>query len=72
MPKIPRVADYCRVSTLDKHADIQVEAIRRAARERGGKLVAEDVDTGVSSGRDRRPALRLGRSLAQVLKLLDL
>ena len=92
MPKIPRVAAYCRVSTLDQHADIQVEAIRRAARERGWNLVAEHVDAGVSGGRDRRPALdalveqverhevdvvvvarldRLGRSLAHVLKLLD-
>lgn len=93
MSKIPRVAAYCRVSTLDQHADIQVEAIRRAARERGWNLVAEHVDAGVSGGRDRRPALdalleqverhevdvvvvarldRLGRSLAHVLRLLDL
>jgi DNA invertase Pin-like site-specific DNA recombinase len=46
-----------RVSTLDQHADMQVEAIRRAAGERGWKLVAEQVDAGVSGGRDRRPAL---------------
>jgi len=93
MSKIPRVAAYCRVSTSDQHADIQVEAIRRAARERGWNLVAEHVDAGISGGRDRRPALdalleqvekhevdvvvvarldRLGRSLAHVLRLLDL
>ena len=57
MSKMPRVSGYCRVSTLDQHADIQVEAIRRAARERGWHLVAEHVDAGVSGGRDRRPAL---------------
>ena len=57
MLKIPRVAAYCRVSTLDQHADIQVEAIRRAARERGWNLVAEHVDAGISGARDRRPAL---------------
>ncbi len=93
MTRSQRVAAYCRVSTLDQHADIQVEAIRRAARERGWNLVAEHVDAGVSGGRDRRPALdalleqverqevdvvvvarldRLGRSLAHVLRLLDL
>ena len=57
MTRSPRVAGYCRVSTLDQHADIQVEAIRRAARERGWNLVAEHVDAGISGGRDRRPAL---------------
>jgi DNA invertase Pin-like site-specific DNA recombinase len=93
MTRSPRVAAYCRISTLDQHADIQVEGIRRAARERGWNLVAEHVDAGVSGGRDRRPALdtlleqverhevdvvvvarldRLGRSLAHVLRLLDL
>jgi DNA invertase Pin-like site-specific DNA recombinase len=53
----PRVAAYARVSTHEQHADIQVEAIRKAATERGWKLVAEHVDAGVSGGRDRRPAL---------------
>ncbi len=87
------MAAYCHVSTLDQHADIQVEQVRRAAGERGWNVVAEHVDAGVSGGRDRRPALdalveqverhevdvvvvarldRLGRSLAHVLKLLDL
>jgi DNA invertase Pin-like site-specific DNA recombinase len=54
----PRVAAYCRVSTHEQHADIQVEAIRKAAHERGWKLVAEHIDAGVSGGRDRRPAQR--------------
>ena len=57
MTRSPRVAAYCRVSTLDQHADIQVEAIRPAARERGWNLVAERVDAGVYGRRDRRPAL---------------
>ena len=39
MTRSPRVAADCRVSTLDEHADVQVEAIRRAARERGWHLM---------------------------------
>jgi DNA invertase Pin-like site-specific DNA recombinase len=44
----PRVAAYCRVSTHEQYADIQVSEIRKAAHERGWKLVSEHVDAGVA------------------------
>lgn len=52
-----RVALYCRVSTLDQRADLQLDGLRRLAEQRNWKVVGEYVDHGVSGSKDRRPEL---------------
>lgn len=51
-----RVALYARVSTLDQHAENQVEELQRYAAARGWESV-EYVDRGVSGTRESRPEL---------------
>ncbi len=53
---MPTVALYARVSTLDQHADAQLDELRRYAERRGVEAV-EFVDNGQSGRKDRRPAL---------------
>jgi DNA invertase Pin-like site-specific DNA recombinase len=52
-----KVALYARVSTNDQKADLQIDALRQLARQRGWRVHAEYVDEGYSGTRDRRPAL---------------
>lgn len=55
----PRAALYARVSTSGKGQDpaLQLEALRRVARQRDWHVVNEYVDIGVSGKKDHRPAL---------------
>jgi len=53
----PRVAIYCRVSTLDQSTDNQLFDLRRYVRERGWDIFKEYVDEGISGTKDSRPAL---------------
>lgn len=53
----PRVALYARTSTTDQHPEMQINALRKHAEERGWQIVAEYVDHGVSGRKDRRPQL---------------
>lgn len=53
----PRVAFYARVSTTDQRADLQLDDLRRLAKQRGWQIVGEYVDQGVSGRKDRRPEL---------------
>ncbi|MEE8537953.1 MAG: recombinase family protein [Acidobacteriota bacterium] len=52
-----RVAIYCRVSTLEQRPEIQRDALRSYAQNRGLEIAGEYIDHGVSGARDRRPAL---------------
>ena len=52
-----RVAVYARTSTTDQHPEMQINALRKHAEERGWQIVAEYVDHGVSGRKDRRPQL---------------
>jgi DNA invertase Pin-like site-specific DNA recombinase len=52
-----RVALYARCSTLDQKADLQLDALRQLAEQRGWTVVGEYVDLGVSGAKDRRPQL---------------
>jgi DNA invertase Pin-like site-specific DNA recombinase len=52
-----RCAIYARCSTVDQHAEIQIEALRAYAVARGFLVVGEHVDNGVSGAQSRRPAL---------------
>ena len=54
---MPRVAIYARVSTDEQRAEIQVDALRTYAQDRGIEVAGEYVDQGVSGAKDRRPAL---------------
>src|SRR5271165_1391276 len=54
---MPRVALYCRVSTIEQHVEPQLHALRSYAEARGLTIAAEYVDHGVSGAKDRRPAL---------------
>jgi len=54
---MPRVALYCRVSTIEQHVEPQLYALRSYADARGLTIAAEYVDHGVSGAKDRRPAL---------------
>lgn len=57
--KAKRVAIYGRVSTIGRGQDVglQLEELRRAAADRGWRVVAEFVDDGVSGTRTSRPSL---------------
>ncbi len=52
-----RVAIYCRVSTLEQRPEIQRDALRAYAQNRGLEIAGEYIDHGVSGAKDRRPAL---------------
>jgi len=53
----PRVAIYCRVSTLDQSTDSQLLDLRRYTKERGWQIFQEYCDNGISGTKDSRPAL---------------
>jgi DNA invertase Pin-like site-specific DNA recombinase len=55
--KKTKVAIYARVSTTDQRADLQLDALRQLAEQRGWTVVGEHVDQGFSGAKDRRPAL---------------
>lgn len=52
-----RAALYCRVSTSDQHADMQLAELREQAKHRGWEIVGEYVDEGVSGAKASRPQL---------------
>jgi DNA invertase Pin-like site-specific DNA recombinase len=52
-----RVVLYARVSTNDQHPEVQLEALRAHAAQRGWNIAEEFVDRGYSGARERRPAL---------------
>lgn len=52
-----RVALYARVSTSDQKADLQLDALRALAAQRGWIVAGEYVDQGVSGAKSRRPEL---------------
>jgi len=56
-PHSPRVAIYCRVSTLDQSTDSQLLDLRRYVAERQWSLYKEYCDNGISGTKDSRPAL---------------
>ena len=55
--KVPRVAIYCRVSTLDQHPETQLIELRQAVAQRGWELTGVYTDHGISGARERRPQL---------------
>jgi DNA invertase Pin-like site-specific DNA recombinase len=54
---MPRLALYCRASTIEQHVEPQLHALRSYAEARGFEVVGTYVDHGVSGAKDRRPAL---------------
>ncbi len=52
-----RAAIYCRVSTCDQSAEIQLVELRELAARRGWSVAAEYVDEGVSGTKASRPRL---------------
>lgn len=48
---------YARVSTTGQDPEVQLEALRTHATQRGWQVVEEFVDRGVSGAKERRPAL---------------
>jgi DNA invertase Pin-like site-specific DNA recombinase len=52
-----RVALYARVSTRDQSPDLQLDALRALAAQRGWTIVGEYVDHGVSGRKVKRPEL---------------
>jgi len=57
MTKPSRVALYARVSTREQSPDLQLDALRALATQRGRRVVAEYVDHAVSGMRAKRPEL---------------
>jgi site-specific DNA recombinase len=53
----PRVAIYCRVSTLDQSTDSQLLDLRHYVKERGWNLFKEYCDNGISGTTNSRPTL---------------
>ncbi len=56
-PHLPRVAIYCRVSTLDQSTDSQILDLRRYVSERQWHIFKEFCDNGISGTKNSRPAL---------------
>jgi len=54
---MPRLALYCRVSTIEQHVEPQLHALRSYAEARGLEVAGEYLDEGISGAKDRRPAL---------------
>jgi len=52
-----RIAIYCRVSTGDQHADMQLAELREHATRRGWTVAGEYVDEGISGTKASRPKL---------------
>ena len=53
-----RVALYARTSTVrEQNPQVQIDELRRVARQRGWEIVGEYVDHGYSGAKDRRPEL---------------
>lgn len=52
-----RVGLYARVSTRDQSTDMQLDALRSLAVQRGWTVAGEYVDHGISGSRVKRPAL---------------
>jgi DNA invertase Pin-like site-specific DNA recombinase len=52
-----KVAFYARVSTESQDPEVQLQAIRSHAVNRGWEIVEEFVDKGFSGAKERRPAL---------------
>jgi DNA invertase Pin-like site-specific DNA recombinase len=52
-----RVAIYCRVSTKEQSAEMQLADLRKFAEQRGWTVTNEFIDTGHSGAKDRRPGL---------------
>lgn len=52
-----RCALYARVSTRDQSPDLQLDALRALAAQRGWQVVGEYVDHGVSGTKTKRPQL---------------
>ena len=48
---------YARVSTTSQDPEVQLEALRTHATQRGWQVVEEFIDRGVSGAKERRPAL---------------
>lgn len=62
-----RVALYARTSTVrDQDPRIQIDELRRVARQRSWEVVGEFVDHGYSGAKDRRP--ELDRLMAEVAR----
>jgi DNA invertase Pin-like site-specific DNA recombinase len=57
MARPSRVALYARVSTREQSPDLQLDALRALAAQRGWEVQGEDVDHGVSGTRAKRPEL---------------
>src|SRR6201999_4180464 len=54
---IRRVALYARVSTREQSPDLQLDALRALAAQRGWEIAGEYVDRGVSGTKAKRPEL---------------
>jgi DNA invertase Pin-like site-specific DNA recombinase len=52
-----RAALYCRCSTPDQRVDLQLDALRDLARQRGWKVANEYIDHGWSGANTKRPGL---------------
>lgn len=52
-----RIAIYCRVSTADQNAQMQLDELRQYCQRRGWSTVQEFIDEGVSGSKTSRPAL---------------
>lgn len=52
-----RAGLYCRVSTQEQSAQMQLDALREYAKHRGLEIVAEFIDHGISGTKDSRPEL---------------
>ena len=66
MVKKKRAAIYARVSTNGQTTENQVHELRKVARQRGWKVVAEFVDNGVSGATDKR--LELDRMMKAAVR----
>lgn len=58
-PKVPRVALYARVSTINHGQDpeVQLQPLRQVAEQRGWNVIQEFVDVGISGAKESRPEL---------------
>tara|TARA_B100000315_G_C14447525_1_gene527543 strand:+ start:381 stop:992 length:612 start_codon:yes stop_codon:yes gene_type:complete len=52
-----KAAIYCRVSTTDQNTDMQLQDLRKFAKDRGVSIYQEYIDNGISGSIKKRPAL---------------